>query len=63
VRPFGEVCSCCSWSATGTVFEAAPEPKTFVELNGGHGDAFDLDSASYFGSIERFIASLPASTK
>ncbi len=45
------------------LFEAAPEPKTFVELNGGHGDAFDLDSARYFGSIERFIANLPASRK
>jgi fermentation-respiration switch protein FrsA (DUF1100 family) len=45
------------------LYEAAPPPKTFVELDGGHGDAFDLDSASYFGSIERFIASLAASTK
>jgi uncharacterized protein len=45
------------------LYEAAPEPKTFVALNGGHGDAFDLDSASYFGSIERFIASLPDTAK
>jgi fermentation-respiration switch protein FrsA (DUF1100 family) len=43
------------------LFEAAPEPKTFVELNGGHGDAFDLDSANYFGSIQGFLAALPAS--
>ena len=37
------------------LFEAAPPPKTFVELNGGHGDAFELDSAVYFGSIRTFV--------
>jgi uncharacterized protein len=42
------------------LFEAAPPPKTFVELQGGHGDAFDVDSAAYFGSIRRFIAGLPS---
>jgi fermentation-respiration switch protein FrsA (DUF1100 family) len=41
------------------LYEAAPPPKTFVELSGGHGDAFDVDSVSYFGSIQRFVASLP----
>jgi uncharacterized protein len=40
------------------LFEAAPEPKTFVELNGGHGDAFELDSATYFGSVSRFLSGL-----
>jgi fermentation-respiration switch protein FrsA (DUF1100 family) len=40
------------------LFEAAPEPKTLVELNGGHGDTFDVDSANYFGAIDRFIANL-----
>jgi uncharacterized protein len=45
------------------LFEAAPPPKTFVELQGGHGDAFDIDSAEYFGSIRRFIAGLPAPTE
>ena len=40
------------------LFEAAPPPKTFVELDGAHGDAFDLDSARYFGSIATFMASL-----
>jgi fermentation-respiration switch protein FrsA (DUF1100 family) len=40
------------------LFEAAPPPKTFVELKGGHGDAFELDSATYFGSIDRFITKL-----
>ena len=37
------------------LFEAAPEPKKFVELGGGHGDAFDADSARYFGSIADFL--------
>ena len=40
------------------LFAAAAQPKTFVELQGGHGDAFDVDSANYFGSIARFLASL-----
>ena len=40
------------------LFEAAREPKTFVELEGGHGDAFDVDSARYFGSIGKFLAAL-----
>lgn len=41
------------------LFEAASEPKTFVELDGGHGDAFDTDSARYFASIADFLATLP----
>jgi uncharacterized protein len=45
------------------LYEAAPPPKTFVELEGGHGDAFDLDSAKYFRSIRQFVAGLPVSTK
>jgi fermentation-respiration switch protein FrsA (DUF1100 family) len=40
------------------LFAAAPPPKTFVELQGGHGDAFDVDSANYFGSIAKFLATL-----
>lgn len=42
------------------LFNAAAEPKTFVELKGGHGDAFDVDSVRYFGSIAEFIATLPS---
>jgi fermentation-respiration switch protein FrsA (DUF1100 family) len=41
------------------LYEAAPPPKTFIELRGGHGDAFDVDSASYFGAIRHFLATLP----
>ncbi|MEO8089054.1 MAG: alpha/beta hydrolase [Gemmatimonadales bacterium] len=40
------------------LFEAAPPPKTFVDLEGGHADAFDLDSTRYFGSIQIFLAQL-----
>ena len=40
------------------LFDAAQEPKTFVELQGGHGDSFDVDSTWYFGSIATFLASL-----
>lgn len=45
------------------LFEAAGEPKTFVELQGGHGDAFDADSTRYFGSITEFLATLPSRGK
>jgi fermentation-respiration switch protein FrsA (DUF1100 family) len=40
------------------LYDAAPPPKTFVELQGGHGDAFDVDSANYFGAIARFLETL-----
>jgi fermentation-respiration switch protein FrsA (DUF1100 family) len=40
------------------LYEAASVPKTFVELRGGHGDAFDVDSARYFGSIASFLVTL-----
>jgi uncharacterized protein len=41
-----------------SLFTVAAEPKMFVELQGGHGDAFDADSALYCGSIARFVAGL-----
>jgi fermentation-respiration switch protein FrsA (DUF1100 family) len=41
------------------LFEAAAPPKEFVPLQGGHGDAFEVDSAAYFGAIGRFVAELP----
>lgn len=40
------------------LYAAAAEPRTLVELRGGHGDAFETDSARYFGSIARFLAGL-----
>jgi len=41
------------------LFEAAAPPKTFVALAGGHADAFELDSAAYFGAIARFLEQVP----
>ena len=40
------------------LYEAAAPPKRFVELRGTHGDAFDVDSAAYYGAIGRFVAEL-----
>jgi fermentation-respiration switch protein FrsA (DUF1100 family) len=40
------------------LFAAAPEPKRFVRLSGGHGDAFLTDGAAYFEAIGRFVAEL-----
>ena len=41
------------------LYQAAPSPKTFVALAGGHADAFERDSAAYFGAIARFLTTLP----
>jgi fermentation-respiration switch protein FrsA (DUF1100 family) len=40
------------------LYEAAAPPKRFVALAGGHGDAFDVDSATYYGAIHTFLAEL-----
>lgn len=40
------------------LYEAAAPPKRFVELRGTHGDAFEVDSAAYYGAIGRFVAEL-----
>ena len=37
------------------LFEAAPQPKRFVALRGGHADAFEADSGRYFGEIRRVV--------
>jgi len=37
------------------VFAAAAEPKQFVELEGGHADAYTADRARYYGAIGAFI--------
>jgi fermentation-respiration switch protein FrsA (DUF1100 family) len=41
------------------LYDSAPPPKMFVALAGGHGDAFEADSAAYFGAIARFVGELP----
>lgn len=43
------------------LYDAALPPKSFVPLAGGHGDAFEADSAAYFGAIARFLEGLPRS--
>jgi fermentation-respiration switch protein FrsA (DUF1100 family) len=45
------------------LYEAASPPKRFVALAGGHGDAFEVDSAAYFGAIARFLRELPAAPR
>ncbi|HEX5385629.1 MAG TPA: alpha/beta hydrolase [Gemmatimonadales bacterium] len=37
------------------LYDAAAEPKAFIELAGGHADAYDADSAAYFGAIASFL--------
>lgn len=42
------------------LFDIAPGPKRFVPLAGGHNDAYAADSATYFGSVSRFLRELGA---
>lgn len=37
------------------LFEAAPEPKSFVELKGGHTRPAEDDGDAYFGAVQRFL--------
>jgi fermentation-respiration switch protein FrsA (DUF1100 family) len=37
------------------LFQAAPEPKEFIEVRGGHIGPADVDAAVYFGGIRRFL--------
>ena len=37
------------------LFEAAPEPKQFVEVRGGHIDPADIDAEVYFGAVRDFF--------
>jgi uncharacterized protein len=41
------------------LFEAAPEPKRFVELRGGHNEGFMLSRPGYEQTISEFIRTLP----
>ena len=40
------------------LFEAAPAPKTWVEVRGGHIYANEVDGAAFFGAIRAFLAEL-----
>lgn len=42
------------------LFEAAPAPKEFVTMTGGHDRAFAADSATYFGAIGKWLRALAA---
>lgn len=42
------------------VFAAAAEPKTFVELDAGHADAYTADRDRYYGAIDAFIRRVTA---
>jgi fermentation-respiration switch protein FrsA (DUF1100 family) len=37
------------------LYQLAPGPKRFVDLDGGHNDAYAADSAAYFGGVARFL--------
>lgn len=38
------------------LYDAAPEPKTFVEVRGGHVHASEVDAPVFYGAIRRFLA-------
>lgn len=38
------------------LFEAAPSPKTFVEIHGGHINSSDVDGTVFYGAIRAFLA-------
>ena len=40
------------------IFESAPEPKEFIELSGGHNDAFIVSKDIFSSGIERFVTRL-----
>ena len=41
------------------IFAAAAEPRSFVELRGGHNDAWLLDEPTYVGGLRTFLETLP----
>jgi uncharacterized protein len=45
------------------LYDAAPQPKTFIELRGGHGDAFEVDSVAYFREIAAFLTQTAARSR
>jgi hypothetical protein len=45
------------------LYEAAPEPKLFVELRGGHNDGFLQSQPAYQASLAAFLDGLPAARR
>jgi hypothetical protein len=41
------------------LFAAAPEPKTFLEVPGGHDDAYEVGAEAYEAGIRRFLGTPP----
>lgn len=41
------------------LYEAAPDPKTFLEIRGGHGDSFLVSEPAYRAGIASFVEALP----
>jgi uncharacterized protein len=37
------------------LYDAAPSPRTFVEVHGGHVNSSDVDGATFYGAIGRFL--------
>ncbi len=37
------------------LFDRARDPKAFVELGGGHNDAYLADSSGYFSALAAFL--------
>jgi fermentation-respiration switch protein FrsA (DUF1100 family) len=48
------------YSLGEALFAAAPAPKEFVPLTGGHDRAFRADSATYFGALGKWLRTLRA---
>jgi fermentation-respiration switch protein FrsA (DUF1100 family) len=40
------------------IFSAAPEPKTFLEIRGGHNDAHATSTTAYYNGLRDFLSSL-----
>lgn len=41
------------------LYQAAREPRTFLEVPGGHDDAFEAGATAYEAGLQRFLAGLP----
>ncbi len=37
------------------LYEAAPSPKTFVEIRGGHVEASEIDAEAFYGAVRQFL--------
>lgn len=55
----GQTDNLVPYSHSRQLFEAAPGPKTFVDLDGGHNDE---ESAEYYLALDRFLHNLPKSS-